>query len=60
MNVTSAGGVGSPFEDRGMWLVVAALVLLALVTTLGLALVYYGDAVVQPSWNEHSVPAPEP
>ena len=50
---------GDPFTDRAVRLVVAALILLALLTLGGTALIYYGASVAVPSWNERSVPGPK-
>lgn len=50
---------GDPFTDRAVRLVIAALVLLALLSLGGAALIYYGDSFAVPSWNERSVPAPK-
>lgn len=54
-----ADDTGDPFTDRGIRLVLIALVLLALVSFAATALIYYGDSFAVPSWNEHSVPPPK-
>jgi hypothetical protein len=56
---TCADDSGDPFTDRAVHVVVTALVLLALLSLGGTALIYYGDSFAIPSWNERSVPAPK-
>jgi hypothetical protein len=55
---TCTDDTGDPFTDRGVRLVVTALVLLMLLSLGGAALIYYGDSFAVPSWSERSVPAP--
>jgi hypothetical protein len=56
---TGIGGVNDDvFHDVGMGIVVALLALVMLITLLGIGLVYYGDSIAVPSWNERSVPPP--
>jgi hypothetical protein len=47
---------GDVFHDPGIWLVMILLALLTAVSLIGLALIYYGDSVAVPSWNERAVP----
>jgi hypothetical protein len=55
---TSIDERGDPFTDPGMWLILLALALLVLLAVGEIVAVYYGDEVVRPSWNEHSMPQP--
>jgi hypothetical protein len=48
------------FHDRGIWLVLACLAVLALVSCIGLGIIYFGDSFAVPAWSEHSMPAPRP
>jgi hypothetical protein len=59
-SITSALGSGDDdvFHDIGMWIVVALLALVMLISLLGIGLVYYGDSFAVPTWNERSVPPP--
>ncbi len=50
---------GDAFHDPGVWVVMAALALVGMLMFMGLTVVYYGDSVVRPSWNERSVPSPQ-
>ena len=58
-SVTGTIGVDDDvFHDIGMWIVVARLALVMLISALGISLVYYGDSFARPAWNERSVPPP--
>ena len=50
---------GDLFNSQAVWLVIVVLALLTIATLVGFALIYYGDDVAQPLWDEHSVPAAE-
>jgi hypothetical protein len=47
---------GDLFDSAAVWLVIVLLVLATLGTVAGLGVIYYGDSVVAPSWDERSVP----
>jgi hypothetical protein len=47
---------GDLFDSAAVWLVIVLLVLATLSTVAGLAVIYYGDSVVAPAWDERSVP----
>ncbi len=49
---------GDAFHDPGMWVVLGALALVGMLMFVGLTVVYYGDSVATPPWNERSVPSP--
>lgn len=55
---TIGGGDDDVFHDIGMWIVVALLAFVMLISLLGIGLVYYGDSYALPAWNERSVPPP--
>ena len=48
---------GDLFDSAAVWLVIALLVVTLLASIAGVLLIYYGDSVAMPSWNERSVPA---
>ena len=47
------------FHDVGMGIVVLLLTIVMLISILGVGVIYYGDSVAVPAWDEQSVPAPE-
>jgi hypothetical protein len=49
---------GDLFDSLAVWLVIALLVLTMIGSIGGLLLIYYGDSVAVPAWDERSVPAP--
>jgi hypothetical protein len=49
---------GDLFDSLAVWLVIALMVVTLVASVAGLAFIYYGDSVAQPSWDERSVPAP--
>jgi len=46
------------FHDVGMGIVVLLLSIVMLISILGVGVIYYGDSVAVPAWDEKSVPAP--
>ena len=46
------------FHDVGMGIVVLLLTIVMLISILGVGVIYYGDSVAVPAWDEKSVPAP--
>jgi len=50
--------VGDPFHDVLMGVVALLIALLLLGSAIGFALIYYGDDVSKPSWNERARPLP--
>jgi hypothetical protein len=48
---------GDLFDSLAVWLVIALLVVTLLGSVVGLMLIYYGDSIAAPSWDERSVPA---
>ena len=46
------------FHDVGMGIVVLLLSIVMLISILGVGVIYYGDSVAVPAWDERSVPAP--
>jgi hypothetical protein len=48
---------GDLFDSTAVWLVIALLVLTMIGSIAGLMLIYYGDSVAVPAWDERSVPA---
>jgi hypothetical protein len=49
---------GDLFDSAAVWLVIVLMVLATLGTAAGLAVIYFGDSVAAPAWDERSVPAP--
>jgi hypothetical protein len=47
---------GDLFDSAAIWLVIALLVVATVGTAVGLAVIYYGDSVVTPAWDERSTP----
>lgn len=50
--------VGDPFHDVLMGVVALLMALLLLGSAIGFGLIYYGDDVLHPSWNERAQPLP--
>jgi len=48
---------GDLFDSLAVWLVIALLVVTLLGSIVGLMLIYFGDSIAAPSWDERSVPA---
>jgi len=48
---------GDLFDSAAVWLVIVLLVLTLIASIAGLMLIYYGDSVAVPAWDERSVPA---
>jgi hypothetical protein len=48
---------GDLFDSLAVWLVIALLVVTLFGSVAGLMLIYFGDSVAVPSWDERSVPA---
>ena len=48
---------GDLFNSQAVWLVIVVLALVAVVTLVGFALIYYGDDVATQPWDERAVPA---
>lgn len=51
---------GDVFNSQAIWLLIVLLALTAIVTLVSFGIIYYGDDVAVPSWDERSVPAPTP
>ena len=49
---------GDLFDSLALWLVIALMVVTVIGTLAGLTLIYYGDSVAVPPWDQRSVPAP--
>jgi hypothetical protein len=49
---------GDLFDSLAVWLVIALMVVTVIGTVAGLTLIYYGDSVAVPPWDQRSVPAP--
>ena len=49
---------GDLFDSLAVWLVIVLMVITLIGTVAGLALIYYGDSVAMPPWDQRSVPAP--
>ena len=50
--------IGDPFHDVWMGVVVVLMTLFLLGSAVGFGLIWYGDDVVKPSWNERARPLP--
>jgi len=47
---------GDLFDSVAVWVVIVLLVLTMIGSIAGLMLIYYGDSVAAPAWDERSVP----